>query len=195
VRVDSGYAQGDEVPGAYDSLLAKVITYGSDREQARTRMIRALTEMQVEGVATTIPAHLKLLEEDSFKAGTHTTRTVEEGSVLDSLQAAPAEAVQEDVLYVEGRAVRLWHPSMSASAPAAVHGAAAGGDLVAPMQGTVLKVLVTEGQQVEAGDALVVLEAMKMESVIAASQAGTVAEVKVTQGETAAAGEVLVVIS
>jgi acetyl-CoA/propionyl-CoA carboxylase biotin carboxyl carrier protein len=195
VRVDSGYAQGDEVPGAYDSLLAKVITYGSDREQARTRMIRALTEMQVEGVATTIPAHLKLLEEDSFKAGTHTTRTVEEGSVLDSLQAAPAEAVQEDVLYVEGRAVRLWHPSMSASAPAAVHGAAAGGDLVAPMQGTVLKVLVTEGQQVEAGEALVVLEAMKMESVIAASQAGTVAEVKVTQGETAAAGEVLVVIS
>jgi acetyl-CoA/propionyl-CoA carboxylase biotin carboxyl carrier protein len=195
VRVDSGYTSGDEIPGAYDSLLAKVISYGSDREQARARMVRALNEMVVEGVQTTIPAHLLLLEEDSFKAGTHTTRTVEEGSILDSLVVASEEAAAEDLLFVEGRGVRLWHPSMSASAPAAVHGAAGGGDLVAPMQGTVLKVLVQEGQQVEAGESLVVLEAMKMESVIAASQAGTVSEVRVAQGETAAAGEVLVVVT
>jgi acetyl-CoA/propionyl-CoA carboxylase biotin carboxyl carrier protein len=195
VRVDSGYTSGDEIPGAYDSLLAKVISYGSDREQARARMVRALGEMVVEGVQTTIPAHLLLLEEDSFKAGTHTTRTVEEGSILDSLVAASEDAKEEDLLFVEGRGVRLWHPSMSASAPAAVHGATGGGDLVAPMQGTVLKVLVQEGQQVEAGEALVVLEAMKMESVIAASQAGTVSEVRVAQGETAAAGEVLVVVT
>lgn len=195
VRVDSGYAAGDEVPGAYDSLLAKVITYGSDREQARARMLRALAEMEVEGVATTIPAHLKLLEEDSFKAGTHTTCTVEEGNVLGSLQSTEPGAAGEDVLYVGGRPVRLWHPGMSASAPAAAHGAAGGGDLVAPMQGTVLKVLVSEGQQVEAGEPLVVLEAMKMESVIAASHAGTVSEIRVQQGGTAAAGETLVVLS
>ena len=194
IRVDSGYATGDEIPGAYDSLLAKVITYGSDREQARARMLRALNEMEVEGVETTIPAHLVLLQEEAFVQGTHTTKTVEEGGVLDSLVAAPEAAGEEDLLLVGGRGVRLWHPGMSASAPAAVHGAT-GGDLVAPMQGTVLKVLVEEGQEVAAGEPLVVLEAMKMESVIAATQAGTVSEVRVAQGETAAAGEILVVVS
>ncbi|MEA2460267.1 MAG: acetyl-CoA/propionyl-CoA carboxylase, biotin carboxylase, biotin carboxyl carrier protein [Actinomycetota bacterium] len=193
VRVDGGYREGDEIPGAYDSLIAKVITHGDDREQARRRMIDALEAYEVGGVATTIPAHLLLLDEPSFKEGTHTTRTVEEGGVLDALQAVSVEAA-EDVLYVEGKPVRLWHPSMSASAPAAVHGAAGGGELVAPMQGTVLKVLVKPGQAVEQGEALVVLEAMKMETVIAATKAGTVSEVLVTEGTTAPAGETLVVI-
>jgi acetyl-CoA/propionyl-CoA carboxylase biotin carboxyl carrier protein len=193
VRVDSGYREGDEVPGAYDSLLAKVITFGTDREEARARMLQALRDMHVEGVATTIPAHLVLLEEGSFRAGTHTTRTVEAGGVLDSLVAAQEEAA-EDVLFVDGHPVKLWHPGMSASAPAAVHGAAGGGDLVAPMQGTVLKVLVAEGDEVTRGQALVVLEAMKMETVISAAQDGTVAAVRVAEGDTAPAGAVLVVV-
>jgi acetyl-CoA/propionyl-CoA carboxylase biotin carboxyl carrier protein len=194
VRVDSGYREGDEIPGAYDSLIAKLVTLGNDREEARTRMVRALKEFMIEGVATTIPAHLVLLETPEFVAGTHTTRTVEEAGHLAGLIETPVGAADEDVLLVEGRPVRLWSPAMSASAPAAVHGAASGEDLVAPMQGTILKVLVAEGQQVQAGDALVVLEAMKMETVISAHAAGTVVDVLVGPGDTAGAGQVLVVV-
>ena len=189
VRVDSGYAEGDEVPGAYDSLIAKLVTHGADREQARARMLRALDEYVVEGVATTIPAHLLLLEEASFVAGTHDTTTVEAGGVLDEL-AVTSEL--RDVLMVDGKPVRLWNPAMAASAAAATHGPAAGGDVVSPMQGTVLKVLVSPGETVEAGETLVVLEAMKMENAISSPAGGVVTEVNAEVGKTASAGEVLV---
>ena len=195
VRVDSGYVSGDTIPDAYDSLIAKVITWGNDREEARVRMLRALDEMTIEGVSTTIPAHRLLLEEPSFVEGTHTTRTVEGTGVLDPLQTVAEQVESVDVLMVQGRAVRLWNPAMSASAAAAVHGGApAGGDLVAPMQGTILKVLVEEGTEVEAQEPLVILEAMKMETTIAASQAGRVSEVQVSPGDTVGAGELLVVV-
>ncbi len=192
VRVDSGYRQGDEIPAAYDSLLAKVITRGDDRGSARQRMLRALKEMVVEGVQTTIPAHLALLESPDFVAGTHSTRTVEDGHALDAIEVAATTHEDEAILIVEGRAVRLWSPAMSSSAPAAVHGGVAGGALVAPMQGTILKVLVTPGQEVAAGDALVILEAMKMETVISATVPGKVVAVLVDPGDTAGAGQVLV---
>jgi acetyl-CoA/propionyl-CoA carboxylase biotin carboxyl carrier protein len=192
VRVDSGYREGDEIPGAYDSLIAKLITLGNDREEARARMVRALEEFSIEGVATTIPAHLLLLDTPEFIAGTHTTRTVEEAGHIEAL--LDAHAAEEDVLFVEGRPVRLWSPAMAASAPAAVHGAASTGDLVAPMHGTILKVLVAEGQEVEAGEALVVLEAMKMETVISSHGAGKVVSLLVAPGDTAGAGQVLVVV-
>jgi acetyl-CoA/propionyl-CoA carboxylase biotin carboxyl carrier protein len=196
VRVDSGYAQGDEIPAAYDSLMAKLIAWGNDREEARARMLRALDEMTVEGVATTIDAHKVLLEAEAFVTGTHTTRTVEEGAVLDELTSASViEATDPaDVLLVEGRGVRLWNPSMSASASAAVHGAIGSGEVVAPMQGTILKVLVDEGQVVSSGDALVVLEAMKMETTIAATSEGTVVKLEVSPGDTVAAGQSLAII-
>jgi acetyl-CoA/propionyl-CoA carboxylase, biotin carboxylase, biotin carboxyl carrier protein len=196
VRVDSGYAQGDEVPAAYDSLIAKVITWGNDREEARVRMLRALEEMTVEGISTTIAAHERLLTADEFVAGTHTTRTVEAGDILEGLISAEMAGTEteEDVLLVAGRPVRLWNPAMSASASAAVHGVAAGGDIVAPMQGTILKVLVAEGATVEAGEALMVLEAMKMETTIAAPSAGTVAKIEVTQGQSVAAGQSLAIV-
>jgi biotin carboxyl carrier protein len=104
----------------------------------------------------------------------------------------PAPQAASDVLMIEGRAVRLWNPAMAASAAAATHGArAAGGDVVAPMQGTVVKVLVDAGAAVEAGDPLVVLEAMKMETAISAPRAGTVAVLSVSPGDTAAAGQVI----
>ena len=194
VRIDSGYEKGDTIPEAYDSLIAKLITWGSDREEARHRMLRALEEMVVEGVATSIPAHQVLLQEESFVKGTHTTRTIEGDGVLDALIAAePAAEAESNVLLVQGRAVHLWHPSMAASASAAVS-AGAGGELVAPMQGTILKVLVTAGDTVAAGDPVVVLEAMKMETTIAAPQAGTVAEMPVGQGESVGAGQVVAVI-
>ncbi|MDQ3914325.1 MAG: carbamoyl phosphate synthase [Actinomycetota bacterium] len=189
VRVDSGYAAGDDVPGAYDSLIAKLVTRGADREEARARMLRALEEYRIEGVETTIAAHLLLLQEPSFVAGTHDTTTVEAGDVLAQLTVTPEEA--QDVLMVSGKPVRLWSPAMAASAAAATHGAASGGDLVAPMQGTILKVLVAEGERVEAGQPVVVLEAMKMENSIAAPLAGTVVEITVEPGETAGAGQLL----
>ena len=194
VRVDSGYSAGDTVPEAYDSLIAKLITWGNDRDEARTRMLRALREMVVEGIATSIPAHLTLLEEVSFVKGDHTTRTIEGGGVLDALaRSADTPAEEDNVLLVQGRPVRLWNPAMAASASAAV-GAGAAGDLVAPMQGTILKVLASEGDEVQPGDAIVVLEAMKMETTIAAARAGKVAEVLVSAGDSVGAGQVVAVL-
>ena len=193
VRVDSGYMTGDEIPDAYDSLLAKLITWGNDREEARARMLRALDEFVIEGVATTIPAHKLLLQNSVFATGAHTTRTLEEGALLSSL--AQPKGADEDVLLAAGRPVRLWHPSMAKSAAAAVHGsAAATGDVVAPMQGTILKVLVEPGGSVAAGDGVLVLETMKMETTITAPRAGVVASVQVTPGDTVAVGQTLALI-
>jgi acetyl-CoA/propionyl-CoA carboxylase biotin carboxyl carrier protein len=194
VRVDSGYIAGDDVPEAYDSLIAKLVTWGNDREEARVRMLRALDEFVIEGVTTTIPAHRALLQSEDFISGAHTTRTVEEGGALAALAPlAVPDAPQENVLIVEGRSVRLWDPAMAASASAAVH-AGSGGDLVAPMHGTILKILVGAGDRVEVGDPIVVLEAMKMETTIAATRAGTVTEVHVSAGDTAVAGQVLALV-
>ncbi|MQA99004.1 MAG: carbamoyl phosphate synthase [Actinobacteria bacterium] len=187
IRVDTGYRAGDEIPSEYDSLLAKVVATGADREEARARMIDALKEMVVEGVPTTIPAHLTLLEHETFKRGTHTTRTVEDSGVLG--------APPTDVLLVVGRPVRLWNPAMAASAAAAIHAGSSGsGEVTAPMQGTILKVLVADGDEVEAGRALLVLEAMKMETTLAAPRAGKVASLTATAGATVVAGETLAVI-
>ena len=194
VRVDSGYLDGDEIPAAYDSLIAKLITWGNDREEARVRMLRALDEFEIEGIATTIPAHRLLLQDGAFVRGDHTTRTVEEGSILDALVPVASEDDTADVLLVEGRAVKLWNPSMSASASAAVHGGLAGGDVLAPMQGTILKVLVQEGAEVTQGTALVVLEAMKMETTIAATADGVVSQLRVAAGDTVRSGELLAVV-
>jgi biotin carboxyl carrier protein len=158
-------------------------------------MERALRDYVIEGPQTTIPAHLLLLEDASFVAGAHTTRTVEDSDVLDALVSEGEAQEESDVLLVSGRPVRLWHPAMSASASAAVHGSAAStGDVVAPMQGTIVKVLVKEGDAVESGAALVLLEAMKMETSLTAQQAGTVVEVAVAAGQTAQAGQLLVKI-
>lgn len=188
VRVDSGYGEGDEVPGAYDSLVAKVITTGSDRAVAIARMVDALESMTVEGIDTTIAAHMLLLADESFASGGHTTRTVESGVALD-----PLTQPGQGVLLVHGRPVRLWHRGMAASAAAAV-GAESSGELTAPMQGTILKVLIAEGDEVRAGDPLMVVEAMKMETTIAAPRDGRVTRIAVEQGGTAGAGEVLAVV-
>jgi acetyl-CoA/propionyl-CoA carboxylase, biotin carboxylase, biotin carboxyl carrier protein len=189
LRVDSGYRAGDEVPGDYDSLIAKLIATGRDRVEARSRMIEGLRAFEVGGVHTTIPAHLVLLENDDFVAGTHTTRTVEDGALAPIV----AGAREEGVLLVEGRAVRLWNPSMSASASAAVRSGSGSGEVTAPMHGTILSVLVNEGDAVESGDPLLVLEAMKMETTISAPRAGAV-HVQVSRGAVVGAGETLATI-
>ncbi|MFP5351497.1 MAG: biotin/lipoyl-containing protein, partial [Actinomycetota bacterium] len=194
VRLDSGYEGGDTVPEAYDSLVAKLITWGNDREEARARMLRALDELVLEGIQTSIPAHRVLLEEGSFVEGTHTTRTIEGGGVLEGLAAAPQHAEQAaNVLLVQGRAVKLWNPAMAASASAAVQ-TGGSGELIAPMQGTILKVLAKQGDTVEAGEAVVVLEAMKMETTIAAPRAGTISELPVDVGDSVGAGQVVAVL-
>jgi len=224
VRVDAGYGSGDTVSQFYDNLIAKLVVWGPDRESARRRMIRALEETVIEGIATTIPAHLAILNHPDFIAGEHSTRWVEERLDLSTLpvpQAAPAPTdpdgpplVQRDVdVEVDGRRhhVKLWVPDVgpavavapsgsprAASRPrpaAAQHGVGAGsGTVTASMQGTIVKVLVAVGDEVEAEQAVCVLEAMKMENNINAQKAGKVNEVRVKTGDTVGAGDILIVI-
>ncbi|HET9691023.1 MAG TPA: biotin carboxylase N-terminal domain-containing protein [Acidimicrobiales bacterium] len=228
VRTDAGYDDGDTVSQFYDNLIAKVVVWGPDRETARRRMLRALRETVVDGVATTIPADIAILEHPDFASVTHSTNWVE--STLDlsgvsATPATPAEAgdgdgeakVQRDVdVEVNGRrySVRMWVPE-SSTGPVAVtggggaarparprRGAAGGGgagpagsgSVTVPMQGTIVKVLVAVGDTVEAGQAVTVLEAMKMENNIVAETGGTVKEVKVAPGDAVGAGDVVVVI-
>jgi acetyl-CoA/propionyl-CoA carboxylase biotin carboxyl carrier protein len=194
VRVDSGYGEGDEVPGAYDSLVAKLIARASGREEARRRMLRALREFRIEGIPTTIPAHLSLLEHEEFGDGTYTTRTLEAGALEGLAPAASAEAPtdQQAVLLVGGLPVRLWNPGMAASAPhasARTGRGAANGVVASPMQGTILEVDVAVGDAVEQGDPVAVLEAMKMETRVAASRSGAVTAVHVAAGQVVEAGQ------
>jgi acetyl-CoA/propionyl-CoA carboxylase biotin carboxyl carrier protein len=221
-RVDAGYDEGDTVSQYYDNLIAKLVVWGEDREHARRRMLRALRETEIAGVATTIPAHLAILEHPDFAATAHSTKWVEEKLDLSDVTGPPkVEAeepsqpglVQRDVdVEVDGRRfnVRLWVPDVATvAAPAgqlaprprrerghaAATGGAAGADQVrVPMQGTILKVLVAVGDAVEVGQAVCVLEAMKMENQINAERSGTIAEVKVKVGDTVGAGDVVVVI-
>jgi acetyl-CoA/propionyl-CoA carboxylase biotin carboxyl carrier protein len=220
VRVDAGYDDGDTVSQYYDNLIAKVIVWGPNRDTARRRLIRALEETEITGVATTIPAHLAILRHDDFIAGQHSTKWVEERLDLSGVEAPPkpepAEAdgegkVQRDVdVEVNGKryTVKLWVPETAGTAPTANkgparprggaghgHGGAAGsGTVTVPMQGTIVKVLVSEGDNVEIGQAICVLEAMKMENNINAEKEGKVVEIKVKTGDTVGAGDVVAVI-
>ncbi len=223
VRFDGGYEAGDEISQYYDNLVGKLIVWGKDRPTAIARTIRALEEMVVEGVATTIPADLAILRHPDFHAMTHSTKWVEEVLDLSGIEAPkpPTTAdgdesgplVQRNTtVEVNGKRfdVKMWVPegqavvaaagSKAAKKPArtaAATGAAGGGsgDVVAPMQGTIVKILVEVGQAVEAGQSVVVLEAMKMENQIAAEKSGTVKAIKVTTGATVGAGDVVVVIA
>ncbi|HEY9556371.1 MAG TPA: acetyl-CoA carboxylase biotin carboxylase subunit [Acidimicrobiales bacterium] len=222
VRWDGGFESGDEVSQYYDNLIGKLIVWGSDRPTAIARMIRALEEFRISGVATTIPADLAILRHDDFAAGKHSTKWVEDTLDLTGVTATPAapasdddEApkVQRDVdVEVNGKrfAVKMWVPDVpmavvaggaaGGAAPRPRRAAAAGaaavgsGKVAVPMQGTIVKILVEVGQEVEAGQAVCVLEAMKMENNIAADKAGTISEIKVTAGQSVGAGDVVVVI-
>ncbi|HWG73210.1 MAG TPA: biotin carboxylase N-terminal domain-containing protein [Acidimicrobiales bacterium] len=217
VRTDAGYDEGDTVSQFYDNLVAKVVVWGSDREVARRRMVRALDETIVEGVATTIPADLAILEHPDFIAVEHSTNWVEERLDLSGVASPPAAGpadgdharVQRDVdVEVDGRryAVKVWVPTDEgagrrapgrprrggrSSGPA---GAAGSGAVTVPMQGTIVKVLARVGDVVEAGQAVCVLEAMKMENNITTEASGTVREVRVQPGAAVGAGDVVMVI-
>ncbi len=221
-RVDAGYDDGDEVSQFYDNLVAKLICWGEDRPTAIQRTLRALRETEVAGVRTTIPAAVAILEHADFQAGDHSTRWVEDRLDLSGLVSDPPAAVaaaggdapakvERDVdVEVDGRRfkVKLWVPDVpvtSGGVPgggrprpkrsAGASGSAAGsGSVTVPMQGTIVRVAVAVGDQVELGQTLCVLEAMKMENNIAADLTGTVTEVRVAPGDSVGAGDVLVVI-
>jgi acetyl-CoA/propionyl-CoA carboxylase biotin carboxyl carrier protein len=222
VRFDSGYESGDEISQYYDNLVGKLIVWGKDRPTAIRRTIRALEEMVVEGVATTIPADLAILRHPDFQAVTHSTKWVEERLDLSGVGApvtppAPPEGEptlvpRSTTVEVNGKRfdVKMWVPdtpvvAVSGAAPraakkparsasASAGGGAGSGHVTVPMQGTIVKVLVEVGQQVEVGQPVVVLEAMKMENQINAEKAGTVTEVKVSAGDTVGSGDVVAVI-
>ena len=219
VRFDGGYESGDEISQYYDNLVGKVIVWGKDRPTAIARTIRALKEMVVEGIATTIPADIAILEHPDFAAVTHSTKWVEEVLDLSGIDASPvtpaadgdAPLVQrQTTVEVNGRRfdVKLWVPEsagVAAAGPAkkkaarsaSGSGGGAGGgsgQIAVPMQGTIVKVLVEVGQTVEAGQSVVVLEAMKMENQIEADKSGTIKAVNVKPGDTVGAGDVVVVI-
>ncbi|MGO9334711.1 MAG: acetyl/propionyl/methylcrotonyl-CoA carboxylase subunit alpha [Acidimicrobiales bacterium] len=221
VRSDSGFEPGDTVSQFYDNLVAKIIVWGEDRDAARARLLRALSETEVEGIATTIPAIQAILAHAEFIEARHSTRWLEERLDLSAVAASqPANGpprgtenmvIREVDAEVDGRRfrVRLWVPDTAAARPAlpgrrtpaisrprATTGPvlAADGKVTVPMQGTIIKVLVTEGDLVEADQTLCVLEAMKMENPISADRAGTVKELHVSVGDSLGAGDVVAVI-
>jgi acetyl-CoA/propionyl-CoA carboxylase biotin carboxyl carrier protein len=197
VRVDSGFGEDDEVPSAYDSLIAKLIVWGPDRESARRRMIRALDEFDIQGVATTIPAHRLLIQHPRFVDGSYSTATVE-GGALASLTtptiSAAADTAPGAVVRVAGSSARLWNPAISRSVGTAAISFSDSGAVVAPMHGTILKILVVEGDTVGAGDPVALLEAMKMETYVSAPAAGTVRAVNVRPGAIVEAGQVVATV-
>nr|MDQ3879218.1 biotin/lipoyl-binding protein [Actinomycetota bacterium] len=213
VRVDSGAEPNSVIPQAYDPLVSKLITYGANRDEARRRMLRALHEYQIEGIKTTIPFHSLMLADDRFVTGNYHTGTVEKDMDLSVLveEAAPKPkpgepeiAVRDFAVEVEGKRfevtiherldslVQPRKPKPPKSSGAV--GAGAGESLSAPMQGTIVKVLVEKGQQVNVGDAIVVLEAMKMENSIVAHTAGTVEELLVSTGQSVETGAAIATI-
>jgi acetyl-CoA/propionyl-CoA carboxylase biotin carboxyl carrier protein len=219
-RWDGGYESGDEVSQYYDNLVGKLIVWGKDRDVAIARMIRALEEMVVEGIATTIPADLAILRHPDFAAAEHSTKWVEDRLDLSGIAAPAAPAAEEgdepakvrrDVdVEVNGKRfkVAMWVPDVPVAvssggttaarprraASAAGGGAAGSGSVTVPMQGTIVKVLVEVGQEVEVGQAICVLEAMKMENNITAEKAGTITEIKVSPGQSVGSGDVVAVI-
>jgi len=210
VRVDSAIREGDEIPPDYDSMFAKLIVSAEDRERARRRMLRALDELHVEGVPTTIPLHRWILRTREFREGSHTTTWLEralrdaELPGVDWTAAAPSEppgVPAELLVELDGRRVpvRIFDRRRSrAPRPPSRHEAHGGEHvhsvIAAPMQGTILRVLVEPGQEIRAGEVICILEAMKMENAIPAPREGVVSELPIRAGQVVAVGQTLAVI-
>jgi acetyl-CoA/propionyl-CoA carboxylase biotin carboxyl carrier protein len=213
VRVDSSLKGPGVVPEAYDPLFAKLIVRGADRGDALRRLRRALAEFRVEGIATTLPFHRALLEDEVFISGNYTTGFAAERIGSMKIEAssparvgeAPGRGAREVEVEVNGKLFRVrvygaeregreQGTPMRRKGGVTQRAAMGGGAVVAPMQGTIVKVLVEEGQEVAADGAVCILEAMKMESEIRAQRDGRVAKVLVEAGETVRSGEPLVVL-
>ena len=219
VRVDSGVVAGSEVSPLYDPMIAKLVVHGVDREHARRRMLRALDEFVIGGVKTLVGFHKALLTHPCFVQAETCHGLVE--SELMAARAAELEtgrpvasevagsaAMRESVrlIEVDGRRfeVRVVRPEPAFAELArrrrereAGHGAAGAGKdaVVSPMQGTVLAVEVEEGEDVEAGQVLCIVEAMKMENDVRAHRAGRVTELSVAPGQPVKTGQVICVVA
>ena len=204
VRVDAGFKNGDTIGGNFDSLLAKLIVTGATREEAVQRSRRALSEFKVGGLATALPFHRAIMEDPAFTENftIHTSYIENEftneippfaQSALESqTHAAPEHLVTE----INGKRFEIF-----VHAPEPVHkrhrakqgasGASMGTALTSPMQGTVVKIAVEEGQIVEAGELIIVLEAMKMEQPLIAHRSGVISNLSAVIGETVSSGSTL----
>jgi acetyl-CoA/propionyl-CoA carboxylase biotin carboxyl carrier protein len=210
VRVDSGVEEGREVVAAYDPMISKLIVHGVDREHARRRMLRALGEYVIDGPTTLIPFHAALLSHECFVRAETCAGIVESLEIATNGRvprpvALPGRTIEDvRVVEVDGRRfqVRVTEPEapwleLARRRRERVSAGAAGGTdvVVSPMQGTVLSVAVSEGDEVEAGALVCIVEAMKMENEVHAHRAGTVSELSVAAGQPVATGQVICLIS
>ena len=221
VRWDSGFVAGDVIGGNFDSMLAKLIVTGADREQALQRARRALSELSIEGMPTVIPFHRVVLEDpafvpaegEDFKVHTRWIET-EFNNTIPMYDGAPGSVDSDEderttvVVEVNGKRMEVSLPEMGGAAKPAAKPASksrksrssrtsakAGGDeLTSPMQGTIVKVAVSDGDTVAEGDLVLVLEAMKMEQPITAHKAGKVSGLSAKPGDTVTSGAVLATI-
>lgn len=214
VRLDAGYEAGMTVPGAFDSLVAKLVVTGRDRREALDRARRALAEFEIDGMPTVLPFHRAVVTDPAFTGepfSVHTRwietewdNTVEpyQGAVATGEEAARERVIVEvggkrlEVLLPAGLGAAAATPSANRApqkrARAGARKPAAGGDtLVSPMQGTIVKVVAADGDTVVEGDTIVVLEAMKMEQPLTAHKSGTVTGLAAAIGQTVTSGAVI----
>ena len=222
VRWDSGFVAGDVIGGNFDSMLAKLIVTGADREQALQRARRALSELSIEGMPTVIPFHRVVLDDPAFapaEGGEFKVHTrwieTEFNNTIPMYSGAPGNVNSDEderttmVVEVNGKRLEVSLPDLSGGTkhtakPAAsktrksrsARGAAKGGgdELTSPMQGTIVKVAASDGDTVAEGDLILVLEAMKMEQPITAHKAGKVSGLSAKPGDTVTSGAVLATI-
>jgi acetyl-CoA/propionyl-CoA carboxylase, biotin carboxylase, biotin carboxyl carrier protein len=216
VRLDLGYGPGMTVPQAFDSLIGKLIVTGATREQALERARRALAEFRVEGMPTVLPFHRAVVSDPAFTGEPFSvyTRWIETdwSADVEPQETDPAEEPEPRervIIEVGGKRVEVVVPvALTVGGPAVAEGQASerrrsgrrskhssptgGGDeLATPMQGTIVKLIASDGQTVSAGDPIVVLEAMKMEQPLTAHKDGTVAGLTVEVGQTVTSGTVI----
>ncbi|WP_226481907.1 acetyl-CoA carboxylase biotin carboxylase subunit [Natrinema amylolyticum] len=234
VRLDDALRQGDELVTDYDSMIAKLVVWGEDRDECIERSLRALREYQIEGIPTIIPFHRLMLTDEEFVRSTHTTKYLDEELDESRIEEAQEqwggdtgdggasddedEAVEREfTVEVNGKRFEVeleehGAPAIptgnveagggQASRPEPAGGSSSGGaelegegeTVDAEMQGTILDIEVAEGDEVAAGDVLVVLEAMKMENDIVASRGGTVTQIAVEEGDSVDMGDTLVIL-
>jgi len=204
VRIDAGFRNGDVIGGNFDSLLAKLIVTGATRKEAIQRARRALAEFEVGGLATALTFHRAILEDPAFTEEFKVYTSYIENEFKNNIPAFESSAAEIQtrvaaeklVAEVNGKRFEILvhapepvvkrHRAKQASV-----GGASGTGLTSPMQGTVVKIAVEEGQSVEAGELIIVLEAMKMEQPLNAHRSGVIKNLKAAIGETVASGTVL----
>ena len=204
VRVDAGFRNGDVIGGNFDSLLAKLIVTGATRKEALERSRRALDEFTIEGLATALPFHRAIVRDGKFTENFHVYTSYIENEFVNEipLYVAPMAEIQTTaaseklIAEVNGKRFEILvhapEPVVKRHRAKAASAAGATGDaLSSPMQGTVVKVAVSEGDKVVAGDLIIVLEAMKMEQPLAAHKDGVVSKLKAVVGESVSSGTVL----